>query len=143
MSQSYLLDTNMVSYIVSSASAAARTQLISLEGKSPVYVSAITEAELQYGIAKGPKHPIRIAMMQHFLVKATVLPWGREEAAAYGELRARLQAAGSPLSALDTLIAAHALAIGAVLVSHDKAFHRLKHVGLQTIDWATDLPASS
>jgi tRNA(fMet)-specific endonuclease VapC len=63
----------------------------------------------------------------------------------YGELRARLQSAGSPLGALDTLIAAHALAIDAVLVTHDKGFGKLKHAGLdralQVVDWATDLPA--
>jgi tRNA(fMet)-specific endonuclease VapC len=110
-----------------------------------VYVSAITEAELRFGVAKGPKHPIRIAMMERFLMKATVLSWGREEAVAYGNLRMRLQAAGSPLGALDTLIAAHALAIDAVLVTHDKAFHKLNRTGregvLQVVDWATDLPA--
>jgi tRNA(fMet)-specific endonuclease VapC len=145
VSQSYLLDTNMVSYIVSGASAAARAQLLRLDGKSAVYVSAISEAELRFGMAKGPKHSIRIAMMERFLMKAAVLPWGHEEAVAYGELRARLQASGSPLGALDTLIAAHALAVDAVLVTHDKAFHKLNKTGLervlQVVDWAADLPA--
>jgi tRNA(fMet)-specific endonuclease VapC len=144
VSQPYLLDTNMVSYIVSGASAAARTHLVRLEGKSAVYVSAISEAELRFGMAKGPKQATRIAMMERLLMKATVLPWGHEEAVAYGELRARLQTAGSPLGALDTLIAAHALAIDAVLVTHDKGFRNLKQVGLeralQIADWATDLP---
>lgn len=135
----------MVSYIVSGASAAARAQLLRLDGKSAVYVSAISEAELRFGMAKGPEHSIRIAMMERFLMKATVLPWGREEAIVYGDLRARLQAAGTPLGALDTLIAAHALAIDAVLVTHDKAIHKLNKAGLeralQVADWATDLPA--
>jgi tRNA(fMet)-specific endonuclease VapC len=144
VSESYLLDTNMVSYMVSGASSAARTQLVRLEGKSAVYVSAITEAELRFGMAKGPKLPTRIAMMERFLAKATVLPWAREEAAAYGELRARLQIAGSLLGALDMLIAAHALAINAALVTHDKGFHKLTTVQLprefQIVDWATDLP---
>jgi tRNA(fMet)-specific endonuclease VapC len=144
VSQSYLLDTNMVSYVVSGASAAARAHLLRLDGKSAIYVSAISEAELRFGMAKAAKHPIRIAMMERFLAKAAVLPWGHEEAVAYGELRARLQTAGTPLGALDTLIAAHALAIDAVLVSHDKAFHKLHKAalerGLQVVDWATDLP---
>jgi tRNA(fMet)-specific endonuclease VapC len=135
----------MVSYIVSGASAAARAHLLRLDGKSAIYVSAISEAELRFGMAKGAKHLVRIAMMERFLAKATVLPWGHEEAVAYGELRARLQIAGAPLGALDTLIAAHALAIDAVLVTHDKAFGKLRQVGLeralQIADWATDLPA--
>ncbi|HEY1964869.1 MAG TPA: PIN domain-containing protein, partial [Acidobacteriaceae bacterium] len=143
MSHPYLLDTNTVSYVVSGASSAARSQLLRLDGKSAVYVSAISEAELRFGIAKGPKHATRIAMMERFLMKAIVQPWGHEAAVAYGELRARLQAVGSPLGALDTLIAAHALALGAVLVSHDKAFHKLHKAGLdrelQVVDWATDL----
>jgi tRNA(fMet)-specific endonuclease VapC len=144
VSQSYLLDTNTVSYVVSGASSAARSHLLRLDGKSAVYVSAISEAELRFGIEKGPKHATRIAMMERFLMKATVQPWGHEEAVAYGELRARLQAIGSPLGALDTLIAAHAVALGAVLVSHDKAFHKVHKAGLdrglQVVDWATDLP---
>lgn len=135
----------MVSYIVSGASAAARDQLLRRDGKSAVYVSAISEAELRFGMAKGPKYPLRIAMMERFLTKATVLPWGREEAIAYGELRAGPQGAGAPLGALDTLIAAHALAIDAVLVTHDTGFRKLKQAGLerplQIVDWATDLPA--
>lgn len=142
MIQSYLLDTNIVSYLVSGASAAARSQLLRLDRENRVYVSAVTEGELRFGMAKGPRHPTRIAMMEHFLSKVTVLPWGHEEAIAYGELRTRLQAAGSPLGALDTLIAAQALALHAVLVSHDKAFHKLKHLGLRVVDWATDLEAS-
>jgi tRNA(fMet)-specific endonuclease VapC len=145
VSQPYLLDTNMVSYIVSGASAAARSQLLRLDGKDAVYVSAISEAELRFGMAKGPKYATRIAMMERFLMKATVLPWGHEEAIAYGELRARLQVVGSPLGALDSLIAAHALAIDAVLVTHDKGFGKLKTAGLKRslhiADWATDLPA--
>jgi tRNA(fMet)-specific endonuclease VapC len=130
---------------VSGASAAARAHLLRLEGEISVYVSAISEAELRFGMAKGPKHATRITMVERFLMKAAVLPWGHEEAVAYGELRARLQAAGSPLGALDTLIAAHALAIDAVLVTHDKGFHKLSKTGtehaLQVVDWATDLPA--
>jgi tRNA(fMet)-specific endonuclease VapC len=145
VSQPYLLDTNMVSYIVSGASAAARAELLRLDGKSAVYVSAISEAELRFGMAKGPKHSVRIAMMERFLSKATMLSWGHEEAIAYGELRARLQAAGTPLSALDTLIAAHGLSKDAVLVTHDKGFGKLKQArlerALQIVDWATDLPA--
>jgi tRNA(fMet)-specific endonuclease VapC len=144
VSQSYLLDTNMVSYIVSGASQRARAHLLQLSAAAAVYVSAISEAELRFGMAKGAKHAMRIAMMERFLTKATVLAWDREAAVAYGALRAALERAGTPLGALDTLIAAHALAAGAVLVTHDGAFHRLRPLalkpGLQVVDWATDLP---
>jgi tRNA(fMet)-specific endonuclease VapC len=144
VSQSYLLDTNMVSYIVSGASQRARAHLLRLDPAGMVHVSAISEAELRFGMAKGAKHATRIAMMERFLGKATVLAWDHDAAVAYGGLRAALERAGTPLGALDTLIAAHALAAGAVLVTHDGAFHRLRTLalkpGLQVVDWATDLP---
>jgi tRNA(fMet)-specific endonuclease VapC len=144
VSQSYLLDTNMVSYIVSGASQRARAHLLRLDPAGMVHVSAISEAELRFGMAKGAKHATRIAMMERFLGKATVLAWDHDAAVAYGALRAALERAGTPLGALDTLIAAHALAAGAVLVTHDAAFHRLRTLamkpGLQVVDWATDLP---
>jgi tRNA(fMet)-specific endonuclease VapC len=145
VSQSYLLDTNMVSYIVSGASQRARAHLLRLDPAGMVHVSAISEAELRFGMAKGAKHATRIAMMERFLGKATVLAWDHDAAVAYGALRAALERAGTPLGALDTLIAAHALAAGAVLVTHDAAFHRLRTLamkpGLQVVDWATDLPS--
>ena len=72
------------------------------------------------------------------------MPWGHEEAVAYGDLRARMQAAGTLLGALDTLIATHALTIGAVLVTHDRGFDSLNKTRLgrvlQIADWASDLP---
>ena len=144
MSASYLLDTNMVSYIVSGASQRARAHLLRLDAADDVSVSAISEAELRFGMAKGAKHATRVAAMERFLAKATVLAWDHEAAIAYGTLRAGLERSGIPLGALDTLIAAHALAAGAVLVTHDGAFQRLRTLGLkpalQVVDWATDLP---
>jgi tRNA(fMet)-specific endonuclease VapC len=67
-----------------------------------------------------------------------VRPWDSPAARAYGRLRARLKAAGTPLAELDLLIAAHAIALGAVLVSHDRAFQRVAAF-VTVIDWATDL----
>jgi predicted nucleic acid-binding protein len=64
VSQSYLLDTNMVSYIVSGASQRARAHLLRLDPAGMVHVSAISEAELRFGMAKGAKHATRIAMME-------------------------------------------------------------------------------
>ena len=134
----------MVSHIVSGASEIARDRLQRLGDKDAVYVSAISEAELRFGMAKGANYPARIAMMERFLAKVTVLPWSHEEAIAYGDLRAGLQTAGIPSGAMDTLIAAHALAIDAVLVTHDKAFRRSKQArlprALRIEDWATDVP---
>ena len=53
-------------------------------------------------------------------------------------LRAKLEAAGIVLSQLDLQLAAHAIAVGAVLVTNDKAFKRVADLG-KTVNWATDV----
>ena len=57
-------------------------------------------------------------------------------ATAYGPLRAELERTGRVLGPLDLLNAAHALAVGAVLVTNDQAMLRLS--GLETEDWTRD-----
>ncbi len=51
-----------------------------------------------------------------------VLPWRREEASCYGAFRAAQESHGKPLGPLETQIAAHAIAVAAILVTHDAAF---------------------
>jgi len=66
-----------------------------------------------------------------------ILPWDSEAAQQYGQLRAALEREGRPLGNLDTMIAAHALALGAVLVTSDRAFSRIKKLKVE--DW-TNVP---
>ena len=73
-----------------------------------------------------------------FLSKIKILSWGGEEAIAYGNLRAKLDAMGRTLGNLDMLIAAHAVSVGAVLVTNDKAFLRVDDLHA-TENWAKDL----
>lgn len=134
----YLLDTNMVSYIARRRSPAARTHLELIGHEDIVSISAITEAEVRYGLAKRPAAYALRAAIEAFLFKVRVLSWGSPEAAAYGDLRAKLEAAGVTLAAMDLLIAAQAVGAGAILVSHDKAFQHVTPV-LKTMDWATDI----
>jgi tRNA(fMet)-specific endonuclease VapC len=134
----YLLDTNMVSYIVTGQSLAARERMASLTDDSICCVSTVSEGEIQYGLAKRPKDIAFRSLMDGFLASVRVLPWDREEAYTYGLVRAKLQNAGTPLGSLDMMIAAHAVAIGAVLVTNDKAFGRVDDLHA-TVNWATDL----
>lgn len=139
MSESYvMIDTNTVSYIVSGKSPAARVKLASLPHDQIPCISTITEAELRFGVAKIVNaHGLR-SSLEGFFAKIQILSWGSEEAIAYGDLRARQEAIGKTLGNLDMLIAAHALSIGAVLVTRDKAFQQLAELP-QTVNWATDL----
>ncbi len=138
MSVTYLLDTNTVSYVAKGKPAAPRARLQALGKGELACISSITEAEIRYGLAKRPEaHSLRRAM-EDLLLKFCILPWGSREAAAYGELRAKLEAKGSTLAELDMMIAAHAIAIGAVLVTNDKSLARIKDLS-GTANWATGL----
>ena len=122
MNALYMLDTNTVSYITKGHSKAARARMLNLEEDEVVCLSVITEAEIRYGLAKRPEAVALRERMEWFLAAVKVLPWGRDEARAYGVLRANLESSGKTLENMDMLIAAHAIAIGAVLVTNDKAF---------------------
>lgn len=134
----YLLDTNTLSYIVKGRSASARQRLASLGPGDEVCISSITEAEVRYGLARRPEaHALRAAMERMFF-KLRILSWGSAEAAAYGELRARTEAQGIVLAALDMLIATQARAATATLVTSDKAFFQLADL-IKIENWATEI----
>jgi len=132
-----MLDTNMISYIGNGRSPAARRAFDQAIKRHTITISAIVEGELLYGIARKPGATRLRASMEALLSITTALPWNSAAARTYGTVRAQLSAAGTPLSTLDTLIAAHALSLDAILVTHDAAFKQVH--GLRTVDWATDL----
>lgn len=132
-----MLDTNAVSNITRASPSPLDERLRGTTSTS-VCVSAITEGELRFGLVRKPTALRLRASIEAFLSRVDVLPWGRNAAVAYGDLRARMAAAGTPLAALDTLIAAHALAADAVLVTSDHAFSRIP--GLIIEDWSIGAP---
>lgn len=131
MSGLYLLDTNTASFIIRGD--AVPLQRLQSHPLAAVGMSVITEAELRHGLARKPGATRLAAAVAAFLQHVQALPWDGAAAAQYGALRARLEAAGTPLGALDMLIAAHALALGAVLVTNDQALQRVP--GLPIEDW--------
>lgn len=138
MSQLYLLDTNMASYLLRGKSPATRERMLSLQPAETASISAVTEAEMLYGIAKAGIGEQRMRTLNWFLQLVTIHSWGREEAAVYGRLRAKQEAAGKTLGPLDMQIAAHAIALNAILVTNDRAFHQVPDL-LGIENWATDL----
>lgn len=129
----FMLDTNIASFIARGPNDALRARLDKV-APALVCVSSITEGELLYGLARKPAaHALR-RTVGSLLRHVTVLAWDRDAAAAYGELRAKLEARGTPLGNLDTLIAAHAMAAGCVLVSNAKAFTRVPRLRVE--DWS-------
>lgn len=131
MSVRYLLDTNAASYANNKKSAAMDRHL----AKTPMAelgISAATEGELRYGAARSGSAPLQ-ATVEQFLLGVTIFSWDSEAASQYGELRATLEREGRLMGSLDMMIAAHALALGLVLITNDRAFGRITK--LKTEDW--------
>ena len=130
----HLLDTNIVSHIMRRDDAVVLRRLGELETEN-VAISAVTKGELLFGLAKRRNVPVLTQTIRGFLQTVAVLPWTEETAETYGTLKATCMARGIGLSALDMMIAAHAVSLGAILVSRDKAFG---HIGdeLKVVDWA-------
>jgi len=143
MTSTYLLDTDTFRYIANGASQAARTefQRRSQDRESVICISALTEAEVRFGMAKQGLSRSRRAAIEGLFANLQILSWGTEEAAAYAEARATLEAKGLRVSTMDMLIAAHAIAADAALVSPDKIFAKIgKATDLfALVNWATDL----
>jgi tRNA(fMet)-specific endonuclease VapC len=97
-------------------------------------MSAITLAELRFGVAKSVSKKRSTFNLRALLAKVSALPFDGEATERYGELRALLERRGSPIGPLDTLIAAHALSLGFTLATHNTAeFRRVP--GLKIDDW--------
>jgi len=129
----YMLDTNTVSFIIKGRPLSVREKLISIPMEE-ICLSAITEAELLHGVAKKPAAKQLALAVNEFLLQVDVLPWNSVAANAYAQLRASCEKQGKALSAMDMLIAAHAVAVNATLITNDKAFYQLEHL-IQLEDW--------
>lgn len=129
----YLLDTNIASDAIKGTPARVRERLVSLPMRS-VTISAVTQGELLYGLAKRGNPAALGALIHEFLIRVEVLPWTAEVATVYGTLRASCAKRGVALSALDMMIAAQAVATGAVLVTRDTAFDHVED-GLKLENW--------
>ena len=132
MTPLYLLDTNTASYVIKGNKPAVRRRLAEVP-MARVAISAVTEGELLYGVARLPGATRLQAVVYEFLVRVTVFAWDSEAARQYGLLRAALEEAGETMGNLDTMIAAHAQALRAVLVTHDRAFTRMNKLTIE--DW--------
>lgn len=131
----YLLDTNIVIHALRKHPAVLRH--IARVATDETCISAITAGEITFGFARSPTAHGQRAAYRELLEDVAVLPWTQAVADIYGALRAELASTGRTLSPLDLLIAAHALAVGAVLVSNDQAMLRLP--GLIAEDWTRDV----
>ncbi len=129
----YMLDTNIVSHIIKGDIAIVRERLVAVPIHR-VVVSSVTLAELRYGLAKRCFPKGLTSRVHEFLIRVKILAWDKDAAIVYGDLRATCEIAGVTLSPLDLMIAAHAQAVSAILVTGDKAFSMIAD-GLTVENW--------
>jgi tRNA(fMet)-specific endonuclease VapC len=132
MTSRYLLDTNIASYVIKGNIPAVRRRIVQVP-MAQLAISAVTEGELRHGVARRPDTARLRTIVDEFLLRMTILPWDSEAAQHYGQIRAALEREGQPMGNLDLMIGAHARAVGAVLVTNDQAFTRIKELAIE--DW--------
>lgn len=128
----YLLDTNICIYIINRRAPHVFERFETLRA-GDVGVSSITAAELAFGVAKS-RSARNQAALEKFLAPLEIVSFGEEAVWHYGRLRAEPERQGQPIGSLDTLIAAHALALGVTLVTNNREeFARVP--GLRCENW--------
>jgi tRNA(fMet)-specific endonuclease VapC len=128
----FLLDTNILSDLVRNPQGAVAAKIFEV-GEKAISTSIVVAAELRYG-AERRGAPRLSRQLEAILALIAVLPLGDEADEFYGKLRADLERRGLPIGGNDMLIAAHALALGATLVSDNvREFERVD--GLKIQNW--------
>ncbi len=128
----YMLDINAVSVVLRGHDG-IDAKLSALEGDDWC-ISAVTRAELRYGLARKPEAKQLARLVSGFLELVTTAPWDADAADAHGKLRAALRKAGTPIGDFDEMIAAHALSLGCALVT-DNVQHFKRVKGLKVENW--------
>jgi tRNA(fMet)-specific endonuclease VapC len=127
-----MLDANIVSDLIRNPQGKAAKRIAKL-GEDNICTSIIVAAELRYGCAKsGSKRLLKA--VEDLLGEINVLPFEAPADTEYGGIRAELEAAGKPIGGNDVLIAAHAYATGATIVTaNTDEFRRIS--GLNVENW--------
>lgn len=125
-----MLDTDIASYVIKGKSPTVDSHL-SKVAVGHVCISAVTRAELRFGVRRLPKAHRLGAEVERFLSGIRTLPWDETAADTFAEVRARLERHGTPIGVMDTMIAAHALAVPAILVTNNTGhFRRIPNLKL-------------
>jgi len=129
----YLLDTNICIALIRQKPAVLIQQLTSLQ-PGDAGISSITLAELFHGFGKSARPEQNMSALEQFLLPLDLADFDLNAALAYGKIRADLERTGQLIGSMDMLIAAHAVSLGAIMVTNNvQEFQRVK--GLFVEDW--------
>jgi tRNA(fMet)-specific endonuclease VapC len=132
----YLLDTNTCIYIINKKPSSV-IKRIQTKQPEEIAISTITQAELEYGVARS-RYPDRnrIALLE-FLFPFYLLDFDQMAASQYGLIRSSLESKGKPIGPMDMLLAAQAKSIDLILVTNnEREFRRVE--GLKTENWVAE-----
>ena len=129
----YLLDTNICIYIIKKKPADV-LKTLKTKSKKDIYISSITIAELEHGIAKSQfPEKNKIALIE-FLSIFNILPFDDNDAVEFGEIKKELEKKGKIIGPMDLLLAAQAKSKKLILVTNNtKEFERVE--GLKIENW--------
>ena len=128
-----LLDTDSASLIIRGGSKRLDGMIRQLPPRE-VCISAVTRAELLYGLARKPQATRLHEVVHAFLVRVRSLAWNNDAASHYADIRAWLEVKGIPIGNMDQMIAAHARSATVPLVTNNtKHFGRVP--GLEVLNW--------
>ena len=132
----YMLDTDTVSYLVKGKTPALDRRVAAVSPKH-LCISSVTRGELLYGLQlKDGAH--RLAqLIDQFLLRVQCLPWDEAAATHFASVAAALHKAGTQIGSMDAMIAGHAMATGAVLVTNN-ARHFSRVTGLTVENWCSE-----
>ncbi|MCL2153022.1 MAG: type II toxin-antitoxin system VapC family toxin [Oscillospiraceae bacterium] len=132
----FMLDTNTCIFAMKN-NAVVRARFVA-EYPSRLSISAITEAELWFGVENSAKPEKNAETLRAFLATVDIMPFETRAAAEYGHTRVKLKRAGTPIGDRDTLIAAHAIALELKLVTNNiRAFQYVENLSLE--DWTAPI----
>lgn len=121
----YILDTNICIALVRHRDLNVLKRLTAC-GQGEVGLSSITLSEITYGIEKSAQPERNRIAWASFCAPLIIHPYDEHASEEYGRIRANLERAGQPIGPLDTLIAAHAIALDAILVTNnEREFNRV------------------
>ncbi|HYO50014.1 MAG TPA: type II toxin-antitoxin system VapC family toxin [Chloroflexia bacterium] len=136
-----MLDTDVCVHLIRKKSADLLRKLIGYS-ISDIGISSITVAELQYGVQKSSRPMQNRQALDQFLIPLSIVDFDYDAAISYGYIRAHLEAQGTMIGSLDTLIAAHALSRNVTLVTNNIGeFTRVP--GLVIDDWSSSYSDNS
>jgi tRNA(fMet)-specific endonuclease VapC len=129
----YMLDTNICSYIIRDNPKRVFEKLKEVEQEHTIALSSIVVSELLYGASK--KGSIKlIKVVNMFVEQFSIYDYDKISAKSYADIRTTLENKGKVIGVHDMFIAAHALSLGATIVTNNtKEFERIE--GLELDNW--------